>query len=319
MRPTLLVPMVLLLIAAIGLVFAYVVNRRRQRLLRRIAAAVPSMPTRAAVVPLQEQELRMRRMQAGEAGLLARMINLPVDLPLANVISPIWVFLVALIAGVAVAWFGHLLAGWYISTAEGVVSAFLMARWTFGWELGRYRGKLVRQLPDAVQLVISATRAGLPVTEAFQAIASEMPSPTRDEFVRVANEVALGVPAEDALLSMHRRTGVTEYAIFAVTIGVQQRSGGRLAETIQNLADMVRERLSIAARARALAGEAKGSAIIMAALPVVAGIMLSFIQPGHLDPLFHDPRGIRMFVFGVTTLFLGIVTMRQMIRGATRD
>jgi Flp pilus assembly protein TadB len=51
---------------------------------------------------------------------------------------------------------------------------------------------------------------------------------------------------------------------------------------------------------------------------VVAGIMLSFIQPGHLDPLFHDPRGIRMFVFGVTTLFLGIVTMRQMIRGATR-
>ena len=78
MRPTLLVPMVLLLIAAIGLVFAYVVNRRRQRLLRRIAAAVPSMPTRAAVVPLQEQELRMRRMQAGEAGLLARMINLPV-------------------------------------------------------------------------------------------------------------------------------------------------------------------------------------------------------------------------------------------------
>ncbi len=319
MRLTLLVPLVLLLIAAIGLVFAYEVNRRRQRLLRRIAAAVPAMPMRGPVVPLQEQGLRMRRVQAGEAGLLARMINLPVDLPLANVIPPVWIFLVALIAGVAVAWFGHLLAGWYISCAEGVVSAFLMARWTFGWELGRYRGKLVRQLPDAVQLVISATRAGLPVTEAFQAIASEMPSPTRDEFVRVANEVALGVPAEDALLSMHRRTGVTEYAIFAVTIGVQQRSGGRLAETIQNLADMVRERLSIAARARALAGEAKGSAIIMAALPVVAGIMLSFIQPGHLDPLFHDPRGIRMFVFGVTTLFLGIVTMRQMIRGATRD
>jgi tight adherence protein B len=315
----LLVPLLLLVVAAIGLVVAYVANRRRQRLLRRIALAVPPRVITAPLVPLPDKGLRMRRLPADQAGRLAKVINLPVDLPLAHVISPVWVFLVAGVAGAGVVWFGHLLVGWYISAGEGVVSAFLVLRWVFGWELGRYRAKLIRQLPDAVQLVISATRAGLPVTEAFQAIASEMPSPTRDEFVRVANEVALGVPAEDALLSMHRRTGVTEYAIFAVTIGVQQRSGGRLAETIQNLADMVRERLAIAARARALAGEAKGSAIIMAALPVVAGIMLSFIQPGHLDPLFHDPRGVRMLVFGVTTLFLGIMTMRQMIRGATRD
>ena len=123
-------------------------------------------------------------------------------------------------------------------------------------------------------------------------------------------------PADQALLNMHRRTGVTEYAIFAVTIGVQSRSGGRLAETIQNLADTVRERLAIAARARALAGEAKISAIIMAALPVLAGGLLSFVQPGHLTPLFTDPRGIRMFVVGVATLFLGVVTMRQIVQGS---
>jgi tight adherence protein B len=135
----------------------------------------------------------------------------------------------------------------------------------------------------------------------------------------VNNEMALGVAAEDALLTMHQRTGVTEYAIFAVTIGVQARSGGRLAETIQNLAETVRERLAIAARARALAGEAKISAVIMGILPILAGIMLSFVQPGHLDPLFNDPRGVRMFMVGVITLFLGAVTMRQLIRGATTD
>ena len=192
-------------------------------------------------------------------------------------------------------------------------------RMIFGWELARYRAKLVRQLPDAVQLVVSATRAGLPVTEAFQAIAMEMGSPTRDEFTRVWHELTMGVPPDQALLGMHRRTGVTEYAIFAVTIGVQMRSGGRLAETIQNLADTVRERLQIAARARALAGEAKVSAIIMGILPVIAGLLLSIARPGHLDPLFHDPRGIRMFLFGITTLILGALTMRQMIRGATKD
>lgn len=319
MRLTLLVPLLLLLVAAFGLVLAYVANRRRQRLLRRIEFAVPPRPIEMPLTPHQDRGLRMRRAQEDHVNLLAKLINLPTDLPLANVISPIWIFVAAVVVAAAVTWAGHLLAGWYVATIEGLVAGYLVLRWVFGWEIARYRNKLVRQLPDTVQLVISATRAGLPVTEAFQAISQEMQSPTRDEFIRVSNEVALGVPAEDALLNMHRRTGVTEYAIFAVTIGVQQRSGGRLAETIQNLADMVRERLSIAARARALAGEAKTSAIIMGLLPVVAGIMLSIIQPGHLDPLFHDPRGIRMFVFGITTLVLGILTMRQLIRGATKD
>jgi tight adherence protein B len=244
---------------------------------------------------------------------------MPIDLPLAHVVPPVWVFGVAFVVAVMSAWFGHLLTNWYIGSVEGAAAGFVVLRGVFGWELGRYRAKLVRQLPDAVQLVISATRAGLPVSESFQAIAQEMPSPTREEFIRITNELSLGVSADQALLNMHRRTGVTEYAIFAVTIGVQARSGGRLAETIQSLSDTVRERLMIAARARALAGEAKVSAIIMAILPIVAGVMLSIVRPGHLDPLFHDPRGIRMFLFGVTTLVLGALTMRQLIRGATRD
>jgi tight adherence protein B len=131
--------------------------------------------------------------------------------------------------------------------------------------------------------------------------------------------MSLGVAAEDALLGVHRRTRVTEYAIFAVTIGVQSKSGGRLAETIQNLAETVRQRLAIANRARALAGEAKISAIVLAALPFVAGAGLSVIQPGYLDPLFHDPRGNRMLVVAVVGMVLGIWTMRHMIIKATSE
>lgn len=204
-----------------------------------------------------------------------------------------------------------------MSMLGGVVVWAIAARWMFGWELTRYRAKLLDQLPDTVQLVVSATRAGLRVYKAFCATAEEMPSPTRDEFVQVNNEMALGVAAEAALFSMHQRTGVTEYAIFAVTIGVQARSGSRLAETIQNMSETMRERLAITARA--LAGGAKISAIVMAALPVLAGGLLSFVQPGHLTPLFIDPRGIRMFMATAVTLFLGAVAMRQLIRGATTD
>jgi tight adherence protein B len=146
-----------------------------------------------------------------------------------------------------------------------------------------------------------------------------MPSPTRDEFVRVDREMAMGSSPDEALLSLHKRTGVTEYAIFAVTIGVQARSGGRLAETIQNLAETVRERLAIGARAKALAGEAKISALIMAVLPLLAGGIMSITQPKQLLILFTDPRGIRMFVIAITTLILGVLTMQMLIRGATRD
>jgi tight adherence protein B len=317
-RATLLLPLLLLLVVALVSVLTIIATRRQRRLQRRVESVVPSARDMHPVAQ-RDLSLRVRRSGTDRMNLLARLILMPMDLPLANLIAPVWIFAASVVATIVVIWFGHLLTGWYVASIEGLVAGLAVLRGTFGWEAARYRAKLVRQLPDAVQLVISATRAGLPVSEAFQAIAQEMASPTHDEFLRVVNEMALGVAADEALLNMHRRTGVTEYAIFAVTIGVQARSGGRLAETIQNLADTVRERLTIAARARALAGEAKVSAIIMAALPVVAGVMLAIGRPGSLDMLFTDPRGVHMFLFGLTTLILGAVTMRQMIRGATKD
>jgi tight adherence protein B len=146
-----------------------------------------------------------------------------------------------------------------------------------------------------------------------------MPSPTLEEFIQVCNDMALGGSADEALLGLYHRTGVTEYAIFAVTIGVQARSGGRLAETVQNLAETIRERLAITARAKALAGEAKASAIIMGILPIIAGLISYVTQPQQIAILFNDPRGTRLLVIGVVTLVLGAVTMIQMIKGATSD
>ncbi len=313
-----LLPLLILVIVTMASVLTITVTRRRQALLRRLEEIIPSaVPVGSAAE--ETRSIRVERPQGSHLNRIALVLRVPQDLPLAHVVAPGWVFAATTVGALGAIWVLHFVTSWLLSGLGGIVIWVMLTRWLFGWELARYRAKLLGQLPDTVQLVVSATRAGLPIFEAFRAIADEMPSPTRDEFIRVNNEMALGVAAEDALLSMHQRTGVTEYAIFAVTIGVQARSGGRLAETIQNLAETVRERLAIAARARALAGEAKISAIIMGVLPIIAGAMLSFVQPGHLDPLFNDPRGVRMFMVGVITLFLGAVTMRQLIRGATTD
>ena len=319
MRANLLIPVLLLLVVLVGAAFALVADSRRARLLRRIEELVP--PLDAGGGPAgRRPDIRAGGDPGRRIGsLLLRFLRVPVDLPAANVIAPRIVWL----AGVIIAIATGLVALAYMSVAAaiglGLGVGVLLLRTVFGWERSRYCNALVRQLPDAIELVVSATRAGLPIREAFRGIADEMPTPTSLEFAHIVNEMALGVPPEDALLTLHRRTRVSEYAIFAVTIGVQIKSGGRLAETIQTLAETVRQRLAMAARAHALASEARTSAIILASLPFVGGALLSAINPGYLNPLFHDPRGIHMLTYAAAGVVFGIWAMRQMIVRATRE
>ena len=119
----------------------------------------------------------------------------------------------------------------------------------FGWDQHRYAERLLRQLPDTMELITSAVRAGLPVDEACRAVAREMQAPTRDQFSLMLDDMSLGRLPEEALRGVFDRTQVQEYAIFSVTLGVANKSGGRLAETLQTLGDTVRERVALAGRA----------------------------------------------------------------------
>jgi tight adherence protein B len=319
MQANLLVPVLLLLCALIGAAFALVADSHKNRLLQRVETLVPSRDQANALSGYGADIGTGSERGAWIGRLLLRFLRVPVDLPGAHVIAPriVWAAgVVVALATVAVA-FPHVSLP--LAIALGLLDGVLLVRFVFGWERSRYRRLLLRQLPDAIELVVSATRAGLPIREAFRGIADEMPAPTNLEFNRIVNQMALGVAPEDALLALHRRTLVSEYAIFAVTIGVQIKSGGRLAETIQTLAETVRQRMGMAARAQALSSEAKASAIILTALPFVGGVLLSAIHPGYLDPLFHDPRGLRMLGVAVGGVLLGIWAMRQMILQATRE
>jgi tight adherence protein B len=319
MRANLLIPVVLLLIVLIGAVFALLVDSRKTRLLRRVEELVPSRDAIGGPSG-RGPDIRAGREPGRQIGsLVMRFLRVPADMPAAHVMAPRIVWSAGAIVAVATGLVGLAYVSVLQATGLGLVAGVLLLRTVFGWERSRYCNALVRQLPDAIELVVSATRAGLPIREAFRGIADEMPTPTNLEFGRIVNEMALGVPPEDALLSLHRRTRVSEYAIFAVTIGVQIKSGGRLAETIQTLAETVRQRLAMAARAHALASEARTSAVILASLPFVGGALLSAINPGYLNPLFHDTRGLRMLTYAAMGVVFGIWAMRQMIVRATRE
>jgi tight adherence protein B len=166
-------------------------------------------------------------------------------------------------------------------------------------------------------LVTSTVRSGLPVNEAFRTIAREMPQPTSREFGIVCSELNLGRPPEEAVEGIYRRTLIPEYAMFAVTLAVQLKAGGSLAETLQTLAETVSQRVALAARAKALAGEVIFSSRALSLSPVIIGGLLYAINPQSIDLLFYDPTGNILLAYAVGSVIVGHFVIRWMIKRET--
>jgi tight adherence protein B len=233
--------------------------------------------------------------------------------------NPGYVLLAAAIAAAALFYANTLLLNFsipYVSAAAAIVAIMVM-RGLFGWQQHRLATQLFRQLPDTIQIVTSTVRSGLPVNEAFHTIAREMPQPTAGQFAIVCSELSLGRPPEEALDAVYRRTQVTEYAIFAVTLAVQMKSGGSLAETMQTLGEAVSQRVALAARAKALAAEVIFSAKALSLAPFIVGGLLYWINPQSVDLLFSDPTGNKLLGYAIASVLIGQLVIRWMIRRET--
>jgi tight adherence protein B len=231
---------------------------------------------------------------------------------------PAYVLAAGVTAAAAIFYANRLLgfSGSTVSIAAAVV-AILVVRGLFGWQQHRFANQLFRQLPDAIQLVTSTVRSGLPVHEAFRTIAREMPHPTAGQFAIVCSELSLGRPPEEAIEDVYRRTHVAEYAMFAVTLAVQLKSGGSLAETLQTLGETVRQRVALAARAKALAAEVIFSSRALSCMPLIVGGLLYLMSPQSVDMLFYDPTGNMLLAYAVASVLLGHFVIRWMIRRET--
>jgi tight adherence protein B len=231
---------------------------------------------------------------------------------------PEYVLLAGVIAAGAV-FYANSLLGFsilYVSLAA-VLVALIVVRGLFGWQRRRLADQLFRQLPDTIDMVTSAVRSGLPINEAFRALSREMPQPTAGQFAVVSSELALGRPPEEAVEGVYQRTQVPEYGFFAVTLGVQMKSGGGLAETLQTLGDTVRQRVALAARAKALAAEVIFSSRALSLAPVIVGGLLYSINPRTVDLLLYDPIGNRLLAYAGASVVIGTLVIRWMIRRET--
>jgi len=288
-------------------------HNRRRRMAARLGAARRASDRRpvdqrppALILAGRERASVLRRLTELIALDLARPEHHPAPWPV--------VLAFAGLIGVAAALLASPLLGGAAALPAGAAATLLTARAAFAHGRTAYREKLLTQLPDAMSLVVRSLKAGIPVNEAIRTIARESPEPTRREFGQIAAEGAIGVALETSLLNLHARTGLREYGFFAVTIALQQQTGGSLTETLENVADVVRKRVQTAARGRALAGQARASATILIAIPFVALGAIALLNPDYLRFYIENEKGPTVAAVAFTLLGLGVLTMRTMIR-----
>lgn len=314
--------MILLVILAILLILGAVLLLQKQdraeqkRLQERAKSQVAAFseqsdeiePTIIATSTAATSQLRRFGTWLGisDAGLYGRRIPLTVVITL------------ALVVGIATSWQATVFFD-TLGMLAGIPTAIMILRGIYNWELARNRDRVFNQLPDAVGLMVRAVRAGLPVGEAVRSVAKDIPEPTRAEFQRVQSELAIGVPLDRALWSIHERTQLREYAFLSVVIGLQAQTGGSLTEALENLAGIVRQRIQMTAKAKALASQARASAMILLAMPPVGGLLMALTQEGYTDMLFFDPRGLKLLGLSIGLMLIGALVIRGMLRRATAE
>jgi tight adherence protein B len=182
----------------------------------------------------------------------------------------------------------------------------------------RNQRKFLDAFPDALDLIVRAVRAGLPILEAIEAAASDVRGAVSTEFERMLGETRIGVELEDALQDAAERIRVPDFRFFVASLLIQRRTGGGIAETLANLSTIIRQRRAVRIKARALTAETKASTGIVATMPFVAGLGLFVINPQVMSALFVDPRGRFMLGIAVVSLLLGIAVMKAMISRSLR-
>ena len=250
---------------------------------------------------------------------LASWLGYEADLPPAYTASPQIVGPLAAIMGVVAFNLSRRLLSLTPAMALSVAVGLLIARYLFRRKRKAYNAILFRQIPDAMSLMLRAVRAGLPVAEAIRNVGRESMSPTQEEFARVAGETALGMPVEVAIRRLAERTQIQEYAFFAVIIGLHAQTGGNLSETLENLADMVRRRVAMAAKSKALSAEGRLSAGVIAALPFVVGLLTFIFTPGYLSEFVVNPNGPMLIGAFAVLLCTGLFVSHLMIQRSMQD
>jgi tight adherence protein B len=168
--------------------------------------------------------------------------------------------------------------------------------------------------PEAIGLMVRSIKSGLPITEAFQIAGNEIADPVGLEFRQITDQIRLGQPIDQVMWDAAQRVGTPEMKFMVVTLSIQRETGGNLAETLENLDNILRRRRQMKLKIKAMSSEARASAMIIGALPFVAMALLSVANYEYIALLFTTARGHMMLAGGALSMGAGIAVMAKMVR-----
>ncbi|MDO8381347.1 type II secretion system F family protein [Phenylobacterium sp.] len=188
-----------------------------------------------------------------------------------------------------------------------------LPRWVVGFIAKGRMKKFTEAFSDAIDIIVRGIKSGLPVHDCLKIIGKESPEPLAGEFRRLVENVAMGLAMDQALEKMYERMPTNELRFFAIVLAIQQKTGGNLAEALNNLSVVLRGRKLMREKIKALSSEAIASSFIIGSLPPGVVTLISITSPKYMAPLFTDPRGHLMLMGAVFWMSLGIFVMRKMI------
>ncbi len=204
-------------------------------------------------------------------------------------------------------------APFILSVLFGLFVGLGVPHYVIGKLIKRRVNKFTTNFPDAIELMVRGLRSGLPITETLGIVASEIPGPVGLEFRLVADKMKIGRTMEAALQDTADRLGTPEFQFFVITLAIQRETGGNLAETLSNLADVLRKRAQMKLKIKAMSSESKASAYIVGSLPFVVFGLVYMVNPGYMAGFFSDQRLMVAGLGGMVWMGIGVLIMAKMV------
>ena len=204
-------------------------------------------------------------------------------------------------------------APFMLSLLTGIFLGVGGPHFIIGRMIKRRINKFNTNFPDAIELMVRGLRSGLPITETLGIVAGEIPGPVGVEFRMVSDKMKIGRTMEAALQETADRLGTAEFQFFVITLAIQRETGGNLAETLSNLADVLRKRAQMKLKIRAMSSESKASAYIVGSLPFVVFGLVWMINPNYMGGFFTDQRLIVAGIGGMVWMGIGAAIMAKMV------
>lgn len=276
----------------------------RSKLLRRAGYSVPS----GLPASLQGIVLNIERtlIQA----------RIPIETPrllLIIIVAPIAIFFGLLL--LMAAWWGIGISfGRIVITASfALVLGAVIPLMVLNWKATRNRKKIEEQFPIALDVFVRGLRAGHPIAAALDLLTVEMPEPIGSEFGIVVDEVTYGSEIRDALQNMAERWDLGDMRMFVVSLSVQSETGGNLAEILESLSKVIRERHSMMLKVRALSSEGRMSAVMLTILPLFTFALLFLVNATFFLDVANDPLFVPGFAFLIVLYLIGFFMIRKLV------